>query len=330
MHDDDNVRRSVLPHETDSTGEIAISAKGIAKTFTSTFGRKRVHALRGVDIEVRDGEIVGILGPNGAGKTTLLKILLSVVSPTSGTAKIQGQPIGQAFSRKNLGYLPENHRFPPYLTGRQTLDVYGRLSNLEPAIRKERIPRLIEEAGLSGWIDVRVGKYSKGMMQRLGLAQAVLSDPDIVILDEPTDGVDPVGRREIRDRLRDLKSRGKTILINSHLLSEIELICDRVAILNKGEIVRSGSIEEIITEGSGWRLTLQDVPPDLDVSAFPVQVDSSAIATEIILESGDNDSLNALIDVLRASDCSIVTVEKHRHSLEAGFIHIIEQEEIDK
>ena len=336
MNDHNTGAEPDRPRKSDDKGEpekksgIAIAANGLAKTFTSAFGRKRVHALRGVDIEVRAGEIVGILGPNGAGKTTLLKILLGVVSPTAGTAKIQGQPIGQASARKNLGYLPENHRFPPYLTGRQTLDVYGRLSNLEPNIRKERIPRLIEEAGLSAWIDVRVGKYSKGMMQRLGLAQAVLSDPDIVILDEPTDGVDPVGRREIRDRLRDLKSRGKTILINSHLLSEIELICDRVAILNKGEIVRSGSIEDIVTEGSGARLTLQDFPPDLDLSSFSVQVDSSAVQTEIILESGSAELLNALIDVLRASGCSIMTIEKHRHSLEAGFIHIIEQEENEK
>lgn len=306
---------------------IVISTQQLTKTYKSAFGRKRVEALRGIDIEVRSGEIVGILGPNGAGKTTLLKILLGVVSPTSGGAQIQGQAIGAAHARKNLGYLPENHRFPPYLTGRQTLDVYGRLSDLEPEVRNDRIPRLIEEAGLSAWIDTRVGKYSKGMMQRLGLAQAVLSDPDIVVLDEPTDGVDPVGRREIRDRLRALKARGKTILINSHLLSEIELICDRVAIMNKGEIIRSGSIDDIVKEGSGWRIMAHDLPESLDLAAYPIECIYGTPQSELILESASPETLNQLIDALRLSGATIMSIERHRHSLEAGFIQIIEQEE---
>ena len=306
--------------------EIAIATHSLAKTYSSAFGRKKVHALRGIDIEVRAGEIVGILGPNGAGKTTLLKILLGVVSPTSGTAELFGRPIGEAKARQNLGYLPENHRFSPYLTARQTLDVYGRLSDMSSEMRKERIPRLVEEAGLSSWIDTRVGKFSKGMMQRLGLAQALMNDPDIIVLDEPTDGVDPVGRREIRDRLRALKARGKTVLINSHLLSEIEMICDRVEILNKGKIVRSGSIDDFVKDGTGWRFSVRNLPSELDLSRFGVKIEGSGPDVEILMESGDPAQLNELIDRLRAAGVTILSIERHRRSLEAGFIEIIERE----
>ena len=310
----------------------AITTEGLAKTYTSAFGRKQIHALKGIDLNVAPGEIVGILGPNGAGKTTLLKILLGIVSPTAGSATLMGRPIGEVAARRKLGYLPENHRFPPYLTARQTLDVYGRLSHLDSDYRKLHIPRLVEEAGLSSWIDTRVGKFSKGMMQRLGLAQALLNDPDILVLDEPTDGVDPVGRREIRDRLRDLRAKGKTILINSHLLTEIELICDRVAIMNFGEIVRTGSVLEISSEGTGWRIQCRNVPVNLDLEAFHTHREGSALSVDadaehtLLLDVGVAEALNALIDHLRAHQVQILSVERHRRSLEAGFLDIIDQQ----
>ncbi|MDG1753496.1 MAG: ABC transporter ATP-binding protein [Rhodothermales bacterium] len=307
--------------------DFAITTHQLAKTYSSVFGKKAIHALKGVDLEVGHGEIVGILGPNGAGKTTLLKILLGVVSPTSGTGTLLGRPIGDVKSRHRLGYLPENHRFPPYLTARQTLDVYGRLSRLDDATLKERIPMLIEEAGLSSWIDTRVGKFSKGMMQRLGLAQAMINDPDVLVLDEPTDGVDPVGRREIRDRLRLLKARGKTILINSHLLTEIELLCDRVAILNRGEIVQVGSIDDISGSQSGWRIECRSLQSGFDLSNFGASLEGPDHESGIIVPSGSLDNLNALIDHLRQANGQIVSVERHRRSLEAGFLDIIDREE---
>ena len=307
--------------------DFAITTHQLAKTYSSVFGKKAIHALKGVDLEVGHGEIVGILGPNGAGKTTLLKILLGVVSPTSGTGTLLGRPIGDVKCRHRLGYLPENHRFPPYLTARQTLDVYGRLSRLDDATLKERIPMLIEEAGLSSWIDTRVGKFSKGMMQRLGLAQAMINDPDVLVLDEPTDGVDPVGRREIRDRLRLLKARGKTILINSHLLTEIELVCDRVAILNRGEIVQIGSIDDISGSQSGWRIECRSLQSGLDLSNFGASLEGPDHESGIIVPSGSLDNLNALIDHLRQANVQIASVERHRRSLEAGFLDIIDREE---
>ena len=164
------------------------------------------------------------------------------------------------------------------------------------------------------------------MMQRLGLAQATLNDPDILVLDEPTDGVDPVGRREIRDRLRILKQRGKTILINSHLLTEIELICDRVAIMNKGLIVRAGSIDEIASEGTGWRIQCRNMPLELDVKRFSAHIEDGNAEQTIILEAGLIETLNALIDELRSHNVTIVSVERHRKSLEAGFLDIIDKE----
>lgn len=302
-----------------------IDIRGLDKTYVSGLRRRKVHALKGVDLTVKPGEVLGILGPNGAGKTTLLKVLLGIVSPTAGDARLFGQPAGHPAARARLGYLPENHRFPPYLTARQTLDVYGRLADLSHGERNERIPRLLEEVGLASWEDTRVGKFSKGMMQRLGLAQALLNRPEIVVLDEPTDGVDPVGRRDIRDRLRALRMAGTTVVINSHLLSEIELVCDRVLIMNKGRIIRSGSVDEVARQNTGWRIQLTDLSASFDPAAWGAVVEESG--SSLILENGDPDNLNRLIDALRSDGMTILGVERHRSSLEAGFIDLITSED---
>lgn len=302
-----------------------IDISGLHKTYASGFRRRSVDALRGVDLVVPKGEVLGILGPNGAGKTTLLKILLGIVRPSAGQARLFGQPAGDPAARQHLGYLPENHRFPTYLTARQTLDVYGRLANLPEAERKERIPRLLEEVGLASWEDTRVGKFSKGMMQRLGLAQALLNRPEVVVLDEPTDGVDPVGRRDIRDRLRALKREGTTIVINSHLLSEIELVCDRVLIMNKGRIIRTGTVDEVARQGTGWRVEVDMLPEGFNPDSVSVRLEESG--RSLIVDDGEPATLNALIDALRASGCQILGIERHRASLEAGFIDLITSEE---
>lgn len=298
-----------------------IDIRGLDKTYQSALRRRPIHALKGVDLTIEPGEIVGVLGPNGAGKTTLLKILLGIVKPTAGSARLFDTEVGNPEARRRLGYLPENHRFPPYLTARQTLDIYGRMADLDEEARLERIPRLLEDVGLASWEDTRVGKFSKGMMQRLGLAQALLNQPDLVVLDEPTDGVDPVGRRDIRDRLRALKKAGTTVLINSHLLSEIELVCDRVIVLHKGRIIRSGSVDDVARQNTGWRIQLQQVAEGFAPQSFGATVDESGHA--LILESGDPTTLNALIDALRSSGHLILGVERHRSSLEAGFIDLI-------
>ena len=206
---------------------------------------KRVHALQGISLRVGRGEVFGLLGPNGAGKSTLVKIMMTVVRPTRAVGTILGNPVGHKPTLARVGYLPENHRFPKYLTGRQVLEFFAALAKVDRRKRKERAGELLETVGMAEWANTRISTYSKGMLQRVGLAQALVNDPDLVALDEPTDGVDPVGRREILDVLGRLRGQGKTVFINSHALSELESICDRVAILVKGKVARQGTIDEL-------------------------------------------------------------------------------------
>jgi ABC-2 type transport system ATP-binding protein len=206
---------------------------------------KRVYALRGIEMRVRRGEVFGLLGPNGAGKSTLVKIMMTVVKPTRAEGWLLGRPLGEKGALADVGYLPENHRFPRYLTGRQTLEFFGALSGLPRVRRRAKAAELLDTVGMADWADRRIGLYSKGMMQRVGLAQAMMNDPKLIVLDEPTDGVDPVGRREIRDVLGALRAKGVTVFINSHLLSELELICDRVAILLGGTVAKQGTLDEL-------------------------------------------------------------------------------------
>ena len=224
----------------------ALEVESLRKTYRDGFFRSRnVEALRGVSFRVERGTIFGLLGPNGAGKTTLIKVLLGIVHKSGGNAMLMGLPAGDRRGRVSVGYLPENHRIPRHHTANSALEYYGALSGMTGREIRERRPGLLELVGLAAWGNSPVRKFSKGMLQRLGLAQALMHNPDLLVLDEPTDGVDPVGRSEMRATLRRLRDEGKTIFINSHLLQEIELVCDRVAILVKGELRREGLVETI-------------------------------------------------------------------------------------
>jgi len=223
-----------------------IETKNLSKEYSSRFSKQKVNALNDFTFTANEGEIFGLLGPNGAGKTTLIKILLAITFQTSGSAKIFGMDVKSHKWKNKVGYLPENHKFPNYLTGEQVLSYYGRLSGLKNAGElNKKIDEYLETMGLTKWRKTKIKKYSKGMMQKLGLAQSMLSNPDLIFLDEPTDGVDPIGRKEIRDILTNLRAKGKTIFLNSHLLSEVEMICDRVAILNKGDLIKEGSVDDL-------------------------------------------------------------------------------------
>src|SRR5512140_3627205 len=241
----------------------AIEVRGLRKDYRSGLGGREVKALAGIDFAVQPGELFGLLGPNGAGKTTTVKILLGLTHATSGDASLLGLPARDPESRRSVGYLPEGHRFPGYLTARQTLSVFGRMSGVDHATLKTRIPGLLERVKLGDWIDVRVRKFSKGMTQRLGLASALVHRPEVLLLDEPTDGVDPVGRREIRDILREEAANGATVLLNSHLLSEIERTCDRVAVLRKGTVAAEGRIADLTRTSPRYRLVAAPVEPSL-------------------------------------------------------------------
>jgi ABC-2 type transport system ATP-binding protein len=220
-------------------------------------------ALHDLDLSVGVGEVFGFLGPNGAGKTTTVKILLGLVHATSGEARLFGQPAAQPRARERVGYLPENFRFHDWLTGNQLLDFHGRLSHMPAAVRRVRIPEVLALVGLAGRGTDRVGDYSKGMTQRIGLAQAILHRPDLVLLDEPTSALDPIGRREVRDLIRTLRSEGMTIFLNSHLLSEVEMVCDRVAIVDRGRVVRSGPLAELVGGAPEVRVTVDHVDAQL-------------------------------------------------------------------
>src|SRR5688572_25917505 len=219
---------------------LAIDLHDVAKIY-----KGKVHALQGIEMQVRRGEVFGLLGPNGAGKSTLVKIMMSVVRPTRAVGTILGKPVAHKATLGRIGYLPENHRFPRYLTGRQTLDFFGAMAKVNRATRKRRAAELLDVVGMTAAADRRIATYSKGMAQRIGLAQALMNDPDLVVLDEPTDGVDPEGRRDIREVLVRLRSQGKTVFVNSHLLGELEMVCDRVAILVAGRVARQGTLDEL-------------------------------------------------------------------------------------
>src|ERR1017187_7262621 len=244
----------------------AIRIENLGKTYRGKWGRNGgVAALQGLSLEVREGEIFGFLGPNGAGKTTTIHLLLDLIRPTSGSAYMFDRPAGDAVVRRRLGYLPESVNLHDYYSGRGLLGFYGALAGIPRVARAGRIDGLLRLLKLEDAASRPVTKYSKGMLQRLGFAQALLGDPDLVILDEPTSSLDPVGRKEFRDILLELKRQGKTVFISSHILSEVESVCDRVAILTKGELVRIGTLQELSAPKSASSTTSYfpaETPPE--------------------------------------------------------------------
>jgi ABC-2 type transport system ATP-binding protein len=307
-----------------------IQAEGLRKVYRSRFGTRRVTALDGVNLCVGPGEVFGLLGPNGAGKTTAVKILLGLTRPTRGSARLFGIPVAEPESRRRVGYLPEGHRFPGYLTARQTLSIFGRMSGIERAAVKSRTPELLERVRLSGWGDVKVKKFSKGMTQRLGLAAALVHDPEVLLLDEPTDGVDPVGRREIRDLLRGEADRGRAILLNSHLLSEIELTCDRVAVLRRGKVAAEGRIADLTGQGSRYKMAASPLDDSL-VSAFRESGASvERLNGHLVLGTRDLAHLNSLVDTLRARGGLLTELAPVRSTLEDVFVDLVRTGETEE
>lgn len=287
-----------------------------------TYGRN-VHALRGVNIQVGRGEIFGLLGPNGAGKSTLVKIMMTVVKPTHALGTVLGRPLGHRGKLARTGYLPEDHRFPGYLTGAQVLDFYGAMAKVPRATRRTRAAELLDVVGMTQWASTRIDHYSKGMLQRVGIAQALVNDPEFVVLDEPTDGLDPVGRRDVRNLFQELRRKGRTIFLNSHLLSELEMVCDRVAILVDGLVARQGTLHDLTEHTVEYRVTFSgDVKPVADkLRTMEVTVQGN-VAT---LRGHDASKANALIDLLRSAGVLIESVQPHRFSLEDVLVEAMSQ-----
>lgn len=304
----------------------AVEITNISKTYTSSFRKNKVDALVDLNISVPAGSVFGLLGPNGAGKTTLIKILLSICFPTSGTAKVLNEDTYNYKLKYRIGYLPENHKFPSYLSGGDVLRYFGRLSGLEGLSLNKKIDELLELVKMAQWKKLKVKGYSKGMMQRLGIAQALINDPELIFLDEPTDGVDPIGRKEIRDILSELKLQNKTVFLNSHLLSEVEMVSDRVAILNKGKLIREGTVKELTEKKHEYSLELEN---SLDGEAYLNLASQFNFAQ---LKDGhytalvtDTMELNKLIDALRTQSASIKEIIQKKSSLEEMFISLINE-----
>lgn len=308
----------------------AIQAESLSKTYFFPWSRRRVEALRDLTLSIPAGSSFGLLGPNGAGKTTFLKILLGMATPSSGSAHLLGQPVGQFAARERVGYLPEGGSLPGYHTGRSFLRLHARLAGLSGTSMESRIDAVLEMVSMREWQTVRLDRYSKGMAQRLGLAQALLGDPQLLVLDEPTDGVDPVGRALLRDVLEALNQQGVTIFVNSHILAEVELFCRRVAILHQGRLALQGDVADLVQQ-AGYRLQWTSphsgvIPTPLPTvgdhpSQEPPQWDEDRQLWSV--ELPDTVALNQAIDALRQQGALIESVERAHASLEQVFLRTI-------
>lgn len=303
----------------------AIQLTGVEKMY-----KGRVHALRGVDLTVHPGEIFGLLGPNGAGKSTLVKILMTVIRPTRCSGTVLGKPVGDRATLARIGYLPEHHRFPPYLRGRQVLEFFAAMSGVPRAERRKRSAELLELVGMSDWSEKKIGGYSKGMRQRIGIAQSLMNNPDLVLLDEPTDGVDPVGRREIRQILAHLKGEGRAVFLNSHLLSEIEMVCDRVAIMVQGKVLRQGTVGELTAGKGGYAITTTQVLSEEHHAVIRSATDGLEVfidASRVTIQTNEASRVQPAIDALRGRGVVLTAVTPVRVSLEDLFMQTVEADE---
>ncbi len=315
----------------------AIEINNLTKTYRTLFGLRKVPAVDNLNLTVQEGEVFGFLGPNGAGKTTTIKILLGIIYPSSGECKLFGEPFSSnsAFApetansrlKAEIGYLPEGPYFPEFLTGREVLSFYGKLYGLRGEVLKKRMEEVLDVVGMQYAADRLVQHYSKGMRQRIGLAQALLSDPKLMILDEPTVGLDPIARREMRDLMIKLRNLGKTLFVCSHELSEVEMICDKIAIINRGKLIRYGKLFDLI---------LQDRALEIDVSALregpwkKLESEGCVIGKAesglISIRVPSGRSVYDMLDVLRADSVDIIGIRPKKESLEDLFIRSVKEE----
>jgi ABC-2 type transport system ATP-binding protein len=308
-----------------SEGRSIVEVRDLVKDVRPGFGVRRKRILHGISLDVREGEIFGFIGPNGAGKTTTLKVLMGLIRPTSGHARILGHDVRETAFRRHVGFLPENPYFYEFLTGREFLRFYARVSGVRRGEREGRISELLDWVGLTAAADQRLRTYSKGMLQRVGIAQALVHDPQVVFLDEPMSGLDPIGRKEIRDLILRLHAEGKTVFMNTHILSDVELLCHRVAIIVQGRIRYAGSVDEFLDAG--------ERESDLVLAGFP-----SELAEELeegfgatLREIGDRTEVRVaekhvgvVLERALARGAAVMSVVPHRVSLETIFLSAVE------
>jgi ABC-2 type transport system ATP-binding protein len=303
----------------------AIEIEGLTKDYPVGFWRKRMRrSLDDLSLRVEEGEIFGFLGPNGAGKTTTLKLLMRLIFPTAGTARILGRPVDDVSMHRDIGYLPEQPYFYDYLTARELLDYYARFSGYSASDRRARVNRVLDRVGLTASADVQLRKFSKGMLQRAGIAQAIIHEPRVIFLDEPMSGLDPIGRREVRDIILDQKTQGRTVFFSTHILSDAEMLCDRVAVLHLGKlrgVGTPGTIVSVDVQGMEILFELAEgrpLSPGLAQRATPV-------GGRYRLDLPEAD-LYRTIEELRACNARILSVMPLRPTLEDYFLRLVERQ----
>jgi ABC-2 type transport system ATP-binding protein len=300
----------------------------VVKDFRPGFGLRKKRVLHGISFGVREGEIFGFVGPNGAGKTTTLKVLMGLIRPSAGRASILGHDVSETEFRRHVGFLPENPYFYDYLSGREILDFYARLCGVSGAERRRRVDTLLEWVGLSHAADARLRTYSKGMQQRVGIAQALVHDPRVVFLDEPMSGLDPIGRKEIRDLILRLRSEGKTVFMNTHILSDVEMVCDRVAIIVRGRIRHEGPIDGFLSsEARETDVVVSQLSPSA-VAALEERLSASlrSLGDRMELRVAEK-SVNEALRIVLDAGSEVLSVTPHRASLESVFLSAAREEE---
>lgn len=300
-----------------SAPDCVIAVSELRKTFQIGFARRRkLEALQGIDFDVARGEIFGFLGPNGAGKSTTIKLLAGLLFPSAGEVRVLGGAPADIEVRKRYGYLPETPSFPDYLTGREILGFLGSLVGLDRASARRRAGEMLERTGLSRAGDLQIRRYSKGMVQRLGIAQSLLHQPELVILDEPMSGLDPIGRREVKDIILELRKAGRTVFFSTHIIADVEEICDRVAILLRGKVARTGAVGELIGAGPRqYEIHASGVPP-----GFTGGVAHQRLPDHEVFLVNDEPGARALVERLWAAGSRIQSLNVRRYSLEDLFL----------
>ena len=300
----------------------AIEIENLTKDYPFGFLHlKKKTSLEGLTMSVEDGEVFGFLGPNGAGKSTTIKLLMGLIFPTQGTARILGKSISDISMHQDIGYLPEQPYFYDYLTAAELLDYFARFHNLAPADRQERVERMLKKVGLETARKIQLRKYSKGMLQRVGLAQAILHDPKVVILDEPMSGLDPVGRREVRDIILELKHEGKTVLFSTHILSDAEMLCDRVGVIVGGTLRGVGAPDEIVgLKARGMEILFEYAGEAAKAPALLGK--ATQTGNRFRLQVAEED-LYAALDQLRNLGAKILSVTQVKATLEEYFMHLV-------
>lgn len=304
-----------------SAAEVVLDVDRLAKTFRKPFSGKKVEAVRGVSFSVTRGQIFGFLGPNGAGKTTTIKMLTGLIAPTSGRATLLGKAIPSPEAMGSVGFLPENPYVYPYLTPREFVSLCGRLNGMSGATLTKAVERVIERVGMTYAIDRPVRNLSKGMVQRTGLAAALVHNPELLILDEPMSGLDPVGRKEVRDLIVEEAHANKTVFFSSHILSDVEMLCDAVCILRKGEVVVSGTIAELVDKGvRKSEITISDPPAELAAELEKLAERAHRVGKTFVVEVQGDDAIRGVLEKALAAGARIESMTPKRETLEDIFV----------